>query len=199
MSQVPAAEWRSPAELVPWDKNPRKNDDAVDSVAESIRRFGFGAPIVANRRDGTIIAGHTRLRAAVKLGLAEVPVRFLDLAPEDAHALSLADNRLGEIATWDDAALAEIIGGISAADIQMVGFTDDDVKRVMLAVESLESQASRVKIPDGKPLTEPVRASQMRIEVLCTREFLTEVYGDKAVSQLLDEWNKHAGVEVHIS
>ena len=107
-SGQPAAVWMPIGDLVPWEKNPRRNDDAVGKVAESIQRFGFSAPIVARQADRKVIAGHTRLRAAHKLGLHEVPVRLLDLSEADAQLLALADNRLGEIAEWDDEALARV-------------------------------------------------------------------------------------------
>ena len=105
----PAAVWLPIDKLSPWDQNPRQNDSAVDEVSASIKRFGFGAPIVARKEDGMVIAGHTRLRAAKRLGLDRVPVRFLDLDPADAKLLAIADNKVGEIAEWDDAKLAEVL------------------------------------------------------------------------------------------
>lgn len=128
-----AAEYVPVADLRPWVKNPRKNDSAVKAVADSIRRFGFGAPLLARRENGEIIAGHTRLKAAVKLGLAEVPVRYLDLSESEAHALALADNKVGELAEWDDAALAEVLRGLADADASMeaLGFTDDEIKALI--------------------------------------------------------------------
>lgn len=116
--------------LQAWGANPRDNSKAVDKVAQSIRRFGFASPIVANRRDGQIIAGHTRFAAAQKLGLAQVPVRWLDLSPEDAHALALADNRLGEIATWDDDKLRDVLRELRDNDKALLadtGFTDAEL------------------------------------------------------------------------
>lgn len=85
-----------PATLVAWERNPRVNDHAVSAVARSIERFGFGAPIVARPSDRRVLAGHTRIKAAVKMGLATVPVRWLEIADGEADAYSLADNR------WDD-------------------------------------------------------------------------------------------------
>ena len=122
--QEPAAVWLPIGDLKPWDKNPRKNDGAVASVAESIKRFGFGAPIVARLADHSIIAGHTRWLAARKLGLAQVPVRLVDLDPADAQLLALADNKLGEIAEWDDARLAQVLADLKAqdADLAASGF-----------------------------------------------------------------------------
>ncbi|HVY62849.1 MAG TPA: DNA modification methylase [Planctomycetota bacterium] len=132
----PAAIWVALDDLKPWDKNPRLNDQAVDRVAESIKRFGFGAPILARRADKEVIAGHTRLKAARKLGLDRVPVRFLDLDPADAHLLSLADNKLGEIAEWDDEGLAAVLRELQAEDMdlgdfEMAGFEGDALAELL--------------------------------------------------------------------
>ena len=102
------AEWVKIDDLKPWTDNPRNNQHAIEKVAQSIKRFGFGAPIIARKEDGEVIAGHTRLEAAKHLKLKEVPVRFLDLDPVDAHLLALADNKLGEVAEWDDLKLKDI-------------------------------------------------------------------------------------------
>jgi len=112
-----AAEWVPTARLRPWVANPRKNDHAVDKVAASITRFGFGAPLLARRENGEVIAGHTRLKAALKLGIEQVPVRYLDLTADQAHLLALADNKTAELAEWDEDALAAIL-----ADLQMKSF-----------------------------------------------------------------------------
>lgn len=122
-----AAVWFPLADLVPWGQNPRNNDDAVPQVVKSIKRFGFGAPVVARLEDKTIIAGHTRVRAAKAIGLEKVPVRFLDVTKDEAKALALADNKLGEIATWDDEALKEIVKNLAEADATLIddaGFDD---------------------------------------------------------------------------
>ena len=130
----PAAVWVPLAALKPWGKNPRNNAKAVGKVAASIKRFGFGAPLLARPESGEVIAGHTRLLAAAKLGLATVPVRWMPgLTDAEAHALALADNRMGEIAEWDDAALAEVLRELQAADESLLadtGFTDDDLARL---------------------------------------------------------------------
>ncbi len=117
-------------DLKPWARNPRKNEKAIAKVAESIKRFGFGNPILARRADGEIIAGHTRLQAAQKLGLDRVPVRYLDLDPADAHLLALADNKLGEIAEWDEAELASLLSELSAEDADLAGFDAKELERL---------------------------------------------------------------------
>ena len=118
------AEWVKIDDLKPWDDNPRNNQIAIDKVAQSIKRFGFGAPIIARKEDGEVIAGHTRLEAAKLLSLKEVPVRYLDLDPVDAHLLALADNKLGEVAEWDDLKLKDIFEKESFAvdDLFIAGF-----------------------------------------------------------------------------
>jgi len=131
-----AATWEPLDSLVEWDANPRDNEAAVAEVAESIRRWGFGAPIVARAADRRVIAGHTRIRAARALGLAAVPVRFLDLSDAEARALSLADNRLGEIATWDDEALHEALRALAQEDVDLSGLGWSDAEMAALIVEA---------------------------------------------------------------
>ena len=114
------------SELIPYENNPRKNDGAVDAVAESIREFGFKVPIIADKQN-VIVCGHTRLRAAEKLGLETVPViRADDLTEEQIKAFRLADNKTGELAEWDfeklEAELAEI-----EMDMAAFGFESEEM------------------------------------------------------------------------
>ena len=109
-------------EIRPYENNPRVNDGAVGAVAESIREFGFQQPIVVDR-DGVIIAGHTRYKAAKKLGLTEVPVVVAgNLTDEQVRAYRLADNKTGELAEWDFSALEEELAGIGELDMSLFGF-----------------------------------------------------------------------------
>lgn len=88
-------------ELIPYINNPRLNDNAVDAVASSIKNFGFKVPIVIDSGN-EIVTGHTRLKAAKKLGLKEVPCIIAeDLTPEKIKAFRLADNKVAEFAEWD--------------------------------------------------------------------------------------------------
>lgn len=88
-------------DIKPYENNPRHNDNAVEPVAESIREFGFKVPIIIDR-DGVIVAGHTRHKAAQRLGLKKVPCIVADdLTAEQIKAFRLADNKVGELATWD--------------------------------------------------------------------------------------------------
>ncbi len=92
---------RKTDELIPYVNNARKNDHAVDAVASSIKNYGFKQPIVIDGQ-GEVVAGHTRLKAAKKLGLKEVPVIVADdLTPAQVKAYRIADNRVSELAEWD--------------------------------------------------------------------------------------------------
>ncbi len=132
-----AAIWVPIGELSQWESNPRKNDAAVDKVADSIKRFGFGAPLLA-RPNGELIAGHTRLKAALKLGLDRVPVRYLDLDPADARLLALADNKLAEFAEWDEALLAEILRELDPAEAAIAGFDAKEIADLLAGIASPE-------------------------------------------------------------
>lgn len=128
----PAAEWVDIEALTPWRDNPRNNEHAVGAVAESIKRFGFAAPIIA-RTDGEVIAGHTRLKAAQALGLDRVPVRYMDLDPADAKLLALADNKVGELADWDDDRLSDILNELHAdgVDLDGIGFSLEELSEII--------------------------------------------------------------------
>ena len=108
--------------LRPYVNNPRKNDKAVKKVAESIRMFGFNVPITVDK-DGVIATGHTRLKAAILLGMTEVPVIVLaDLTEEQINAWRLVDNRTAEIAEWDFDKLAEELKQITDIDLSEFDF-----------------------------------------------------------------------------
>lgn len=110
------------AELIPYAKNPRKNDQAVNAVAASIKEFGFKVPIVIDS-DGVIVAGHTRLKAALLLGLETVPcVVADDLTEDQIKAFRLADNKTAELAEWDYALLDEEIAELTDIDMSLFGF-----------------------------------------------------------------------------
>lgn len=109
-------------DLIPYENNPRKNDDAVEYVANSIREFGFKVPIVIDK-ENVIVAGHTRLMAAEELGLTEVPcVVADDLTDEQVKAFRLADNKTAEKAGWDKSKLDIELGNILDIDMKEFGF-----------------------------------------------------------------------------
>lgn len=109
-------------ELIPYEKNPRKNEEAVNNVANSIKEFGFKVPIVIDQNN-VIIAGHTRLKASKKLGLKEVPcIIASDLNEEQIKAFRLADNKVSEKAEWDIDLLNDELDEIFKIDMTEFGF-----------------------------------------------------------------------------
>ncbi len=126
-------EMRAAAELSPYANNPRHNDAAVAAVAASIRGYGFKVPIVIDNL-GVVIAGHTRLKAALQLGLDEVPCIVADdLTPEQVKAFRIADNKVAELAEWD---FEKLIGELDALkevdfDLDATGFSFAEREIVM--------------------------------------------------------------------
>ena len=111
-------------DIKPYEKNPRKNDEAVKYVAASIKEFGFKVPIVIDK-DGVIVAGHTRWKAAKKLGLDEVPCIIADdLNDEQIKAFRLADNKVSEKAEWDFNMLSVELDDLFDFDMSAFGFDD---------------------------------------------------------------------------
>lgn len=187
-----------PAELVPWDKNPRQNKNAVAAVKESILKFGFASPIVARPSDKRIIAGHTRHQAALELDLEEVPVRWVELTDEQAAGLTLADNRTGEIAFWDEDMLGEVLQELVQQGEELIeglGWSESELKSYLEPVDldtvqfsSFEPDAPQPDAPRS-PLPEQMDASQRLVARLldlldqvrlnkAQREFLAQTYAD---------------------
>jgi DNA modification methylase len=125
-------EFRKIEQIKPYANNPRDNDRAVDAVAASIREFGFRQPIVVDRK-GTIIVGHTRYKAALKLGLKKVPVHIAkDLTPAQIKAYRLADNKTAELADWDHDRLVKELLELEkmAFDLDALGFNTDELQEL---------------------------------------------------------------------
>ena len=125
------------SELTPWAKNPRDNDAAAEELAYTISEVGWTNPILLDKH-GTIIAGHTRLKAAIKLGLTEVPTITLDVDGPQAELIAIADNRLSEFAKWDRDALAEILESLQAEgiDTKIAGYGDEDLSDLLASLDS---------------------------------------------------------------
>lgn len=112
------------AEIKPYENNPRRNDAAVEYVANSIREFGFKVPIIIDG-DNVIVAGHTRWLAAQKLGMTEVPCVIADdLSPKQVKAFRLADNKVSEKSSWDYGKLGDEIRELLDIDL---GFSLTDI------------------------------------------------------------------------
>ena len=143
-----AAYWVPFHDLAKWDKNPRKNKKAVPAVARSIRTYGFVAPVVVWQSKGRLVAGHTRIAALEQLlvedpgfvprdapGVGLVPVRFHEFTDEsEAAAYAIADNRLTELADWDDELLGQVLAELRLTDEQMLaetGFSEAAIERLI--------------------------------------------------------------------
>jgi DNA modification methylase len=133
------------AKLVPWQDNPRLNEQAVAPVVKSIRKFGFNAPIVCNVHN-RIIAGHTRWKAAKRLGLSKVPVVKINLTPQDESAYAIADNKTGQLAEWDTPKLKQILDRLRSEDTDLnnLGFASRELQRLLGAEVERENTVPKV-------------------------------------------------------
>lgn len=113
--------------VTPYPNNPRNNDDAVEATANSIKEFGWQQPIVVDK-DGVVIVGHTRLKAAHWLHMKQVPVVVADkLTVEQVNAYRLADNKVGELADWDFGTLGDELDAITDIDMGDFGFSEAEL------------------------------------------------------------------------
>ena len=145
-------------DIKPYEHNPRINDAAVDVVATSIKEFGFRQPIVVDE-DGVIIVGHTRFKAAQKLGLEKVPVHVAKgLTPAQVKAYRLADNKTGELAEWDYDLLPIELADLQGMDfdLDLIGFSQDDLARLLDPdVQEGLTDPDDVPEPPDDPITQP--------------------------------------------
>ena len=152
---------RNPDSLTPYKGNPRRiSKSAISAVAASIKKYGFQQPIVVDA-DSVVIAGHTRLLAAKKLGIKSVPVHVADLTPSQAKAYRLADNRTSEFSVWDDEALtleleelSESMGRDLSEMSEMTAFETIELERLLGSAPGL-TDPDVVPEPPDDPLTKP--------------------------------------------
>ena len=141
----------------PYERNPRLNDQAVDAVAASLTEFGWRQPIVVDA-DGVIVVGHTRWKAAKKLGLTQVPVHVAtDLTPEQAKAYRLADNQTATIAEWDKEFLPLELADLKDAnfDLGLLGFSEDELAKWLQPVQAGLCDPDDVPAPPDEAITKP--------------------------------------------
>jgi len=140
--------------LVPYEKNPRKNDSAVERMCTSIREFGFKIPCLV-RGNGEVVDGHLRLKAAHKLGISEVPVILCDeWSPAQVKAFRLMVNRSVTWANWDDELLAQELRDIeeSGLDIALTGFDSKEIDDLLASLEEQEP-SDEVPLPPAVPVS----------------------------------------------
>lgn len=161
------------SEIKPYERNPRKNDQAVDAVAESIRQCGYVAPIIIDE-DGIILAGHTRYKALKKLGMedAEVVVRE-GLTEEQKKKYRLLDNKTGEIAEWDFDLLEKELEGLDFGALELDWGIDDEEVEAEKEEEPFYTQ--KTQIPQYTPTDNPPE--------------IRECYNKEKYEELLDKIN----------
>jgi DNA modification methylase len=151
-------ELRPLADIHPYTKNPRINDTAVEFVANSIKEYGFRQPVVVDET-GTVIVGHTRLKAAERLGMSEVPVHVaVGLSAAQIKAYRIADNKSADLATWDLQLLAGELTDLKLLDVDLLsmGFTDGEITE-LLAPPANEGLVDPDDVPEppDEPITQP--------------------------------------------
>lgn len=155
-----AIETRPIARLIPYVRNARTHSgDQIAQIAGSIAEFGFVNPVLIGA-DDVIIAGHGRVLAAEKLGLAEVPVIVLShLSESQRRALVIADNRIAENAGWDDAMLKAEIAALheDAFDLDLLGFAEEELGRLL---DGLDADAGGDGAADGEPSSDASTETQ---------------------------------------
>jgi DNA modification methylase len=151
-------ELRNLSDIKPYENNPRLNDDAVDAVAASIREFGFRQPIVVDA-EGVIVVGHTRYKAALKLGLEKVPVHIAkDLTPEQIKAYRIADNKTAELSDWNYDLLPIELGELKGMnyDLGLLGFDPDELAKLLdPGVKDGLCDPDEVPAPPDEATTQP--------------------------------------------
>ncbi len=158
----------SPKSISPYEKNPRDNSKAIESVAQSIDDFGFNQPIVVDKNK-VIIVGHTRHAAALLLGLKKVPVSVADhLTKAQVRAYRLADNRTNENSFWIETELAEELLALTSGQRKSTAFNDEELESLLGAVS------------DAVPVNAKIEFSQ---ELLESRNYVV-LYFDNDVDWL---------------
>lgn len=159
-------------ELIPYENNPRKNDSAVQPVANSIKEFGFKIPIIIDANN-VIVCGHTRFRAAKQLRLKEIPCIIADdLSEEQIKAFRLADNKVAEFAEWDQDVLMQELQGILTIDMNDFGFVDaiDEI------AEKDDTYTTDINIPQYEPTGEIMKLENC-LDDNKTQALLMEIEG----------------------
>jgi len=164
---------RDIGDIRPYPGNPRLNDEAIDVVAASLREFGFRQPIVVDEA-GVIVCGHTRWKAAQRLGMSHVPVHVAgDLSPAQIKAYRIADNATGERAEWDYELLPIEMEAIrdTGFDMSILGFDEDELLGRLAESNGGDKAKDRSSEP-AKPDASPVLGSviEYRIMIECRDE-----------------------------
>ena len=149
-------ETRLLSSIYPYPKNPRDNEAGIEAVAKSIQEFGWRQPIVVDEA-GVIVVGHTRYKAAQKLGLTEVPVHVATgLTPEQIQAYRIADNQTSTLSDWDDDKLTQELVSLQEKgyDLDFTGFSGDTLAELLHEAPELVDPDAIPEPPD-EAITKP--------------------------------------------
>lgn len=183
------------SELKLYEKNPRKNDNAVDYVAKSIEQFGFKVPIVIDKNN-VIIAGHTRYKASEKLGLNEVPCIIADdLTDEQVKAFRLADNKVSEMSEWDYDLLNMELDDIVGIDMEDFGFLDINADDYGTDFDLPDGDKSNLEQITFTLTNEQAKAVREAIKYIQDNDLITETFGNEnkngnALYEVIKQWEK---------
>jgi len=178
-------------ELKAYEKNPRKNDNAVGPVAESIKEFGFKVPIIIDK-DNVIVAGHTRLKAAKKLGMKTVPcVVADDLTPDQIKAFRLADNKVSEFSEWDMDLLTSELKEIDF-DMALFGF-EKDINVDDFGTDFTLPSGDKGDIEQMTFTLHKEQAELIRYAISITKDEVVETFGNSnsngnAIYEVVRQW-----------
>lgn len=186
-------QWLDINTITPYEKNPRKNDKAVDRVANSITEFGFNQPIVVDK-NRIIVVGHTRWKAAKKLKMETVPVLFMSEGIEDSKvkAYRIADNKLNELAEWDEELLIQELQDITndIGNVEITGFSDkvfDDMK-----IKNDQQYTKKIDTPIYTP-----KGEQPKVTDLYNTEHSDKLIEDIKNSTAPEEIKKFLKIAAH--
>jgi len=185
--------------IKPYENNPRFNETAVDAVAASIKEFGWRSPLVVDENN-VIICGHTRYKAALKLGLEEVPVHVAkDLSPEQVKAYRIADNKSGELAEWDFDKLKIELGDLSGEDfdLSLLAFDTEELEMLLngdnnaVVTEGLTDPEDVPEAPE-QPMSKTGELYRLGEHLLlcgdaCKEDDLNALLGGRKVDMLLED------------
>jgi hypothetical protein len=172
-------------EVIPYENNPRRNDDAVQKVANSIKEFGFRNPIIIDNNN-VVVSGHTRLKASKVLGLKEIPCIVADdLTEKQIKAFRIADNRTSEDADWDYFKLSKEIFSITDPDFDFSVLGFDEVE--LQGIESLTVGFKTGEDPNTNGIFSPNLDPRQSNQIVTGEEY------KEAVGKQTDIYNKNGG------
>lgn len=191
-------EMRPLESITPYNRNPRRNEDAIDKVASAIKEFGWRQPIVVDS-NGVIIVGHTRYAAAKELGEEIVPIHVADnLSAKQIKAYRLADNRVHDESSWDDDLLTLELGDLLAEDfdLELTGFDEDEIDRLLGSENDGEGSGEGGMDEDDHPVSRPGDVWLLgNITLQCSNSSKFSTEDAFTADSLIRQWERMSGNE----